>query len=265
MLRVLSLGAGVQSSCVALMVTAGELPPVDCAIFADTGWEPKKVYKWLNWLEPQLSFPVYRVSAGNLRTNVLESKNTTGGRFATIPWFILSPRGKKGMGRRQCTSEYKLGPIRKKKRELLGYKPRSRIPVGSCETLICISVDEAHRMKPATDRWDKNTFPLIDKGMHRYHCGLWMDSHGFPRAPKSACLACPYHSDEQWREIKEEPDEWADVLFIDQAIREPVRGQRGRQYMHADRKPMAEVDLLSPRERGQTDAFINECEGICGV
>jgi hypothetical protein len=120
-------------------------------------------------------------------------------------------------------------------------------------------------MKPATDRWDKNTFPLIDKEMHRYHCNLWMDAHGFPRAPKSACLGCPYHSDEQWREIKQEPDEWADVLYIDNAIREPVRGQRGRQYMHADRRPMAEIDLLSPRERGQIDAFGNECEGMCGV
>jgi 3'-phosphoadenosine 5'-phosphosulfate sulfotransferase (PAPS reductase)/FAD synthetase len=103
-LRVLSLGAGVQSSCVALMIAAGELPMVDCAIFADTQWEPKKVYLWLDWLEKQLPFPVYRVTAGDLRANVLESKNTTGSRFASIPWFILDPKGKEGMGRRQCTS-----------------------------------------------------------------------------------------------------------------------------------------------------------------
>ena len=35
-LRVLSLGAGVQSSTVALMIHHKELPMVDCAIFADT-------------------------------------------------------------------------------------------------------------------------------------------------------------------------------------------------------------------------------------
>jgi hypothetical protein len=34
-LRVLSLGAGVQSTTVALMIEKGEIPKVDCAIFAD--------------------------------------------------------------------------------------------------------------------------------------------------------------------------------------------------------------------------------------
>ena len=43
-MRVLSLGAGVQSSTVALMIEYGELPMVDCAIFADTQNEPKYVY-----------------------------------------------------------------------------------------------------------------------------------------------------------------------------------------------------------------------------
>ena len=44
-LRVLSLGAGVQSSTLALMASRGEIGPMpDCAIFADTGAEPAKVY-----------------------------------------------------------------------------------------------------------------------------------------------------------------------------------------------------------------------------
>jgi 3'-phosphoadenosine 5'-phosphosulfate sulfotransferase (PAPS reductase)/FAD synthetase len=40
--RVISLGAGVQSTTVLLLAHRGELPggPVDYAIFADTGWEP---------------------------------------------------------------------------------------------------------------------------------------------------------------------------------------------------------------------------------
>ena len=35
---VLSLGVGVQSTTMALMAATGELPPVDCAIFADPGY-----------------------------------------------------------------------------------------------------------------------------------------------------------------------------------------------------------------------------------
>ena len=59
MLNVLSLGAGVQSSTLALMAAHGEIEPMpDCAIFADTGDEPKAVYEWLVWLETQLPFEV---------------------------------------------------------------------------------------------------------------------------------------------------------------------------------------------------------------
>ena len=53
-LRVLSLGAGVQSSTLALMIEKGEIPMVDCAIFADVKGEPQEVYKWLDWLETEL-------------------------------------------------------------------------------------------------------------------------------------------------------------------------------------------------------------------
>ena len=42
-LTVISLGVGVQSSTMLLMAAKGELPNVDCAIFADTGYEPKSL------------------------------------------------------------------------------------------------------------------------------------------------------------------------------------------------------------------------------
>ena len=72
-LTVLSLGGGVQSSVMALM--AGEsLPPTgsggafgrmpDCAIFADTHWEPPSVYEHIEWLKDRLRFPLYVVDNG---------------------------------------------------------------------------------------------------------------------------------------------------------------------------------------------------------
>ena len=62
MLNVISLGAGVQSSVMALMAARGELEPtVDACIFADTGGEPESVYSFLSYLEEELPFPVYRV------------------------------------------------------------------------------------------------------------------------------------------------------------------------------------------------------------
>lgn len=75
-LRVLSLGAGVQSTTLALMAAHGEIGPMpDCAIFADTGWEPKAVYDHLAWLmSPNvLPFPVHIVSAVNIRSSLMEA------------------------------------------------------------------------------------------------------------------------------------------------------------------------------------------------
>ena len=44
-MRYISLGAGVQSSVMALMASRGEIGPTpDCAVFADTQWEPESVY-----------------------------------------------------------------------------------------------------------------------------------------------------------------------------------------------------------------------------
>lgn len=248
MLRVLSLGAGVQSSTLALMMARGEIRPADCAIFADTQWEPAAVYRWLEWLTPMLPFPVHRVTAGNLREAAMRRTNVDGGRFASIPWHMPD-----AMGRRQCTREYKLDPLRRKMRELVGKR-------GQVEVCIGISVDEAHRMKPARNKWQHHTWPLIDARMTRADCLIWMERAGYPRPPKSSCLGCPYHSDAQWLEIKAVPDEWLDVIEVDQAIR-VVPKMRLQQFMHRDCKPIDQVELSN---ENQVDLFGNECEGICG-
>jgi 3'-phosphoadenosine 5'-phosphosulfate sulfotransferase (PAPS reductase)/FAD synthetase len=54
-MKVISLGAGVQSTALALMAANGEIGPMpDCAIFADTGWEPEAVYSHLARLREAL-------------------------------------------------------------------------------------------------------------------------------------------------------------------------------------------------------------------
>ena len=265
MKRFLSLGAGVQSSTLALMIAHGELPPIDAAIFSDTQWEPRGVYEWLDWLETQLPFPVHRVTRGDLRAGVLAKQNASAGRFASVPWHIQHPDGKAGRGRRQCTREYKLEPLTRKKRELCGAAPRARLPIGSCETLIGISVDEASRMRESSEKWNVNSFPLIDLRMSRNDCLKWMERKGYGRPPKSSCLGCPFHSNAQWRELKEDGEAWSDLVMLDRAIREPVRGMKGEQFMHRSLKPLDEVDFSTPEENGQVNMFENECEGLCGV
>lgn len=261
MLRVLSLGAGVQSTTMALMAAAGELTPMpDAALFADTGWEPAGVYAHLARLKGQLPFPVHVVSAGNIRDAILAGKNRVGGHFASVPWHL----GNGGLGRRQCTREYKLEPLQRKQREMLGYAPRQRIPRNSVEIWIGISLDEVGRMKPAREAWQTNRWPLIERSMNRWDCLQWLRRHGHAEPVKSACVGCPYRDNASWRSLTEA--EFADAVAVDRQLRDRgSRSMRHQMFMHRSLKPLDQVDMRTDAELGQLDLFQNECEGMCGV
>jgi hypothetical protein len=196
-LRILSLGAGVQSSATLLMSIANELDRLDAAIFSDTGWEPRAVYDRLAKLEAvaaEAGIPVFRVAAGNLRNDALNP----GHRFASMPLHVRDPKGDKGMIRRQCTREYKLDPIRRKVQEV--HEAAGRRPV---EQWMGISLDEISRMRTSDVRYITNRYPLVDRRMTRHDCRRWLDAHGWPEVPKSSCIGCPYHSDRQWRQLRD--------------------------------------------------------------
>ena len=254
-MRVLSLGAGVQSSTLLLMMCAGEIEKADCAIFADTQWEPKAVYRWLDEvLEPEAAaagIPIYRVTAGNIRADALRTDH----RFASMPVFVKSPGGDgEGMARRQCTREYKIAPIRRKVRELNG----------SFTTMLYgITLDEAHRMRESDVQYITNEYPLIfDKEMRRGGCLRWLTDRGLSPS-RSACIGCPFRSNREWLELKENsPDEWQDAVEFDHAIRERGYSKLTQEaYLHRTLRPLDEVYL----QEDQTDLWGNECEGVCGA
>lgn len=270
-LRVLSLGAGVQSTTLALMAAHGEVGPMpDCAIFADTGWEPAAVMDHLAWLmSPNvLPFPVHIVSAGNIRDNLLEA--AAGERWASIPAFTRTVRASGrvdiGMIRRQCTTEFKIVPIRRKVRELAGLARRRSPTTPVVEQWIGISTDEVIRMKPSWEAWQRNRWPLIEQRMSRRHCLAWLADHGYPLPPKSSCIGCPFHSDAMWRQIRDhDPEAWSEAVDVDHAIRHGLRGIRGDVFLHRSAVPLDQADLSTEADHGQLDLFGNECEGMCGV
>jgi hypothetical protein len=266
-LRVLSLGAGVQSTTVLLMSAAGELPRLDGAIFADTGWEPRAVYRHLDRVEAAAEaagIAVYRVSKGHLRRDALDPAH----RFASMPLHVRNQDGGKGMIRRQCTREYKLDPIRAAVRHL--WQQAGRPPV---EQWIGISLDEAQRMRTSDVRYITNVYPLVDQRLTRWDCQRWLDRHGWHQVPKSACVGCPFRSNHEWRWLRDqEPDAWADAVAFDHAIRRGHQGGSadllGTAYLHASLVPLDQADLSTPEDHGQLsllDGFRMECEGVCGV
>ena len=94
---------------------------------------------------------------------------------------------------------------------------------------------------------------------------VWLKDNGHTVPPKSACLGCPYHNNELWREIKTEyPEEFEETCKVDEKIRQTV-GHKTEQFMHRSCKPLRDVDFRTMEEMGQLNFFTDECEGMCGV
>lgn len=268
----LSLGAGVQSSTLALMYATGELSPMpEAAIFADTQGEPESVYKWLDWLEKKLPFPVHRVTAGNLAKTVstLRTKKT-GETYSesNIPFFALDEHGRtSGFLKRQCTSKYKIQPINKHLRKA-GKVKRGEKKV-RLVSVIGISTDEFQRMKPARDPWLVHRWPLIENRISRLVCIEWMRKKGFPSPPRSACSFCAFKSDREWRELKNnEPEAFAFAVKTERELQKAKAENdnfEGSAFLHRSCKPLDSIDFRSDVERGQQVFWDDECEGMCGV
>ncbi len=278
--RALSLGAGVQSSVLALLLSRSDpqllkrgYSKPDVAIFADTGWEPEYVYLHLDWLENQLDFPLIRVSSGDLRANLRQGRTVSGHRFVDVPLFTVDENGKKGMLRRQCTNHYKIAPIYRKVRSLAGGRRGRRFPKNNrVEMWLGISRDEVGRMKASRESWVDHRWPLVDLGMTRRDCVEWFSvEYSGRRLPRSACVICPYRSDEHWLELKRrEPDSYNEAVRFDRWLRNstknPIRELlNGRPYLHAARRPLGTV--IADREAQGVDLnhFNEECEGLCGT
>jgi hypothetical protein len=263
---VISLGAGVQSTTMLLMAAHGEIGggKPQYAIFSDTGWEPKAVYDHLNWLideSAKFGIEVIVTGRGNIREDILES-TTNKKRFASVPFYTLNENGEKGMVRRQCTREYKIEPVQKKIRELLGYEPKQRVKE-TVNMWMGISTDEIQRVKPSRKKWIKNQYPLIEKGMNRLDCLMWMERKGYPQPPKSSCIGCPFHDDRMWLDMKRnDPEAWEDAVYIDREIKKLPRF-KGKAFLHRSCKPLDQVNLNE--DQMEIDWFQNECEGMCGV
>ncbi|MFD6076893.1 hypothetical protein ACFWG5_15065 [Streptomyces hydrogenans] len=243
----------------------GILPKVDYAIFADTGWEPRSVYTHLDRLEQDIAapagIPILRVSSGNIRNDALDPDH----RFASMPLYILNADGRPGMTRRQCSGEYKVKPIKKEVRKLLGYPYPTRVPKDVfVEQWIGISTDEFHRAKDADVKYMRNRHPLIDMDWTRSDCIRYLTSLGLADTPKSSCLGCPFHGNAQWRQIRDtSPDEWADVVEFDAAIRKgnaranaTGNALLGQAFLHRSRVPLSQapIDHVTRAERAALDA-----------
>lgn len=233
-MRVLSLGAGVQSTTILRMSIDGELPPLDAAVFADTQRESAEVYAHLRQLETECERAgiAFRcVSKGDLM-DALDQ----------VPTYKDGGRGSKF-----CSGNYKRNVV-------IGEVSRMRAPGEAVEMVFGISVDEHHRMRRARASYVTNVYPLVDLRMTRWDCHRWHAVHRLPQPPRSSCVFCPYRTNREWRHLRDtDPAGWAIAIEAD---------ARADGFVHRSEVPLAEADI---DDDTQPSLWSEECEGMCGV
>jgi len=224
----------------------------------------------LDWLKTKISYPLFVVQDRNLKEDLI---NVTLGKYhkIKIPFFTLDEKGKKGMNRRQCTADYKIKPVTQKIRELLGLAKGEKRKAGTeVELLMGISTDEVQRMKTNQIKYFNNVYPLIDMGWNRAKCISWFEENYNKTPPRSACTFCPFHSNEEWKRVKSNKEEWDKVVALEKSFhnnKETVSktGMKDTMFLHRKCIPIDEIDFDEDKNKDQLDMFNNECEGMCGV
>lgn len=253
-LRVLSLGGGTQSSALALMSAAGDLPRLDHIIFADTQGEMPETYAFIDYLRTSVEragIPLHVVTAGNLEEDLKLDHAIS--RNPTPPAHVINPDGIKGrIGAYRCSFDYKRRMIERTVKQLCGQ--RGAWKSITVEQWIGFSLEETGRMRQAEEcrcghprvskgkegytqvhtpegcsrcgctsfsPWQVNRWPLVDMGMTRADTIAWFGAHGHPTPPRSACFFCPNQGQRRWQALKARGDDlWERACDIDETIRD---------------------------------------------
>lgn len=252
-IKVLSLGAGVQSS--ALLLKYDGL--FDFAIFADTQDEPKEVYTWLKKLKDKVKTKIIIATRAKL------SEEPDKHNFPTIPLFYINKKtGKKGLGRRFCTKLYKIEVVNKAIRKELGYKKRQRMK-HQIQLYLGISIDEEGRVNVPREKWKTHHYPFVEDRINRQDCKriVYEFMKEFP--PRSACTFCPYKKTSEFLELKaKSPEDFEDAVKFDEKIRHLKPGMV--QYVHRSMIPLK--DLGKKKIENEPEySFEEMCDGGCGI
>jgi hypothetical protein len=176
------------------------------------------------------------------------------------------------MGRRQCTRQYKIAPVNRKIRELLGAKPPKfdSVPRGRfAEVWIGFSTDEIYRVNDRRDSpYIVKRFPLLELGMTRDDCLRWLERRNWGNTVRSSCIGCPFHSNRDWLELRNNhPEEWQEAVEFDDAIRDG--GARGlppgtQAFVHQSAVPLryANIELITDKDEGRGGCSPYGCRSV---
>jgi hypothetical protein len=176
---ILSFGGGINSTAMYFLIRDRKLP-LDEIIFADTGNELPETYATLGGF-------ISRLEKDKIKFTQVRSKLST-----SLYEYMWVKKTLPSRVKRDCTSKFKVSPIRKYLRETYGKKEKFVMYIG-------IALEEAHRMRTSDVSYIENVYPLVDNKIDREGCIKILNQNSFMNVSKSGCFFCPYTTKEGWR------------------------------------------------------------------
>lgn len=235
-MKVLSCGAGQQSTALALMscdnvVHPGKFPLVpvyDAILFCDLGGEREWVYRQVEFIRKQCErykIPFYILRDKNLREDYMENYGIK--RVTTIPFWSIDENGKKAKMTRHCTIDYKIIQMQNFIRwELLGYKKGQRTKpedIQAHEMHIGFTYEEKQRIFDSKHKLFVNKFPMVDMGLTRADNYAYVRETWKLETKGSACLFCPFHTNYFFEECKKScMKDYETILAFDEKLEDGI-------------------------------------------
>lgn len=274
-MNVLSFGAGIDSTAIALMANEGLISKkLDAVIFANTGYEKRNTYKHIADIKKILDIPFYTTTKGNIYKDISKGieENT---RITSLPFFVKNENGTIGRLKRQCTSDYKINAVHAKIRELLNVKALSSSL--NIKVWIGFNASEPERIsrkrQSIKTNWETIAVPCynveltktsiktveyVENRLFRNDLEQYLTKYDLPNLSKSGCKCCPNMSDLMWLEMKENNEQdFKDAIEFDKMIRK-IPNIKGECYLHRSCKPLDEVqfNFLDFRSFGCSDVCL---------
>jgi len=247
----MSYGGGKQTVAMITLVLEGRLPRPDLIVFADTSYEVKTTFEYLDQVvQPALKEIGLKVEiCGHEYANLDIVKGDSPETSAVLLPVFTRQNGRIGKMPTFCSNEWKQRPIRRWLRDQ---------GVSDTDVWLGISLDEAERMKPSGMKWYRHVYPLIELvPMHRLQCIHQIDNYGWRVPFKSRCKMCPNQSALAWRQMKESGNGDFEAAV---QIENEVRSKDSDMYFHELAIPLAQAVELS---EAQSDMFDGCDSGYC--
>ena len=266
--KVLSCGAGMQSTALALMSCENKIkgymvhplvPIYDLIVFCDLGAEPYWVYDQVAFIgqackKAGIPFVV-------LQTDLYGHYMERFGRqhVSSIPFWSLAPDGTKAKMKRACTIDFKILKIQQHARyNLLGYRPKQWTraeDIGKHEMHIGFSAEEKQRTFKSLNPMYVNHYPLVDMGLTRADNFKYILEEWGLETKASACIFCPFHRNYFFQHLqKTHGENYAQLVAMDKMLEERQPDTKIRSKLFVSRS-CKRIEELTPDECHDAECF----------